>query len=96
MQKNKNRTDADGNPLVDFGIDADGTPWFALASRKNEDEYGMQFSILWSRDLVNWQTLGECRFDQDGDEDPTACHPPVNTTVEPRMFFKYRIEIGND
>ena len=56
----------------------------------------MSFSVVWSRDLVNWQTLGECRFDQDGDGDPTACHPPVNTTVEPRMFFKYRIEIGND
>ena len=90
------QTDNDGNPLVDIRIGADGKPWFQLAPQKWADDYGMRFSVFWSRDLVNWQTLGECRFDQDGDGDPTACHPPVNTTVEPRMFFKYRIEIGND
>ena len=90
------QTDNDGNPLVDIRIGADGKPWFQLAPQKWADDYGMSFSVFWSRDLVNWQTLGECRFDQDGDGDPTACHPPVNTTVEPRMFFKYRIEIGND
>ena len=86
------QTDNDGNPLVDIRIGADGKPWFQLAPQKWADDYGMRFSVLWSRDLVNWQTLGECRFDQDGDGNDATCHPPVDP-AETQMFFKYRIVI---
>ena len=87
------QTNIDGVPLVDFGIDANGAPWFQLAPQKKTDEYGMRFSVLWSRDLVNWQTLGETWFDQDGDGNDATCHPPVDADTDPQMFFKYKIVI---
>ena len=90
------QTNNEGKPLMDFRIGADGKPWFQLAPQQNADDYGLRFSVIWSRNLTPWQTIGECYFDADNDGDDTVCHPPVNTTVEPRMFFKYRIEIGND
>ena len=92
-------TDADGHPLVDFGIDADGAPWFSLAPQKMADEYGMQFSVLWSPNLADDWRLDpgdewplEIRFDQDGDGNDATCHPPVSAD-ETKMFFKYRIVI---
>ena len=88
------QTDNDGNPLVDIRIGADGKPWFQLAPQKWADDYGMRFSVLWSRDLVNWQTLGECRFDQDGDGNDATCHPPIDP-AETQMFFKYKIVIDD-
>ena len=94
------RTDADGHPLVDFGIDADGTPWFRLAPPKMADEYGMQFSVLWSPNLADDWKLDpgdvwplEIRFDLDGDGNDATCHPPVDPDIAPQMFFKYKIVI---
>ena len=94
------RTDADGHALVDFGIDADGTPWFRLAPPKMADEYGMQFSVLWSPNLADDWRLDpgdewplEIRFDQDGDGNDATCHPPVDPDIAPQMFFKYKIVI---
>ena len=89
-------TDINGRPLVDIKIDANGTPRFDLAPQKNADDYGLKFSVIWSRNLTPWQTIGECYFDADDDGDDTVCHPPLDTANEPRMFFKYRIEIENE
>ena len=86
------QTDNDGNPLVDIRIGADGKPWFQLPPQKWADDYGMRFSVFWSRDLVNWQTLGECWFDQDGDGNDATCHPPIDPR-EQQMFFKYKVVI---
>ena len=86
------QTDNDGNPLVNIGIDGSGKPYFWLPPQKKPDEYGMRYSVLWSRDLVNWQTLGECWFDQDGDGNDATCHPPIDSR-ETQMFFKYKIVI---
>ena len=86
------QTNNEGKPLVDISIDGD-TPRFQLAPQQNADDYGLRFSVIWSRNLTPWQTIGECYFDADNDGDDTVCHPPVNTTVEPCMFFKYKIVI---
>ena len=88
------QTTIDGVPLVDIHIGANGAPWFSLPVPQNVDDYGMRFSVLWSRDLVNWQTLGETRFDQDGDGNDATCHPPVDP-AESQMFFKYKIVIDD-
>ena len=32
----------------------------------------------------------------DGDGNDNVCHPPVNTSTEPRMFFKYRLVLENE
>ena len=87
------QTTIQGDPLVNIGIDGSGKPYFWLPPQKNTDEYGLRFSVFWSRDLVNWQTLGECWFDQDGDGNDATCHPPVDADTDPQMFFKYKIVI---
>ena len=88
------QTTIDGVPLVDIHIGSDGAPWFSLPVPQNVDEYGMRFSVLWSRDLVNWQTLGETWFDRDGDGNDATCHPPIDPR-ETQMFFKYKIVIDD-
>ena len=88
------QTTIDGVPLVDIHIGSDGAPWFSLAPQKKPDEYGMRYSVLWSRDLVNWQTLGETWFDRDGDGNDATCHPPIDSR-ETQMFFKYKIVIDD-
>ena len=90
------QTTIQGKPLMDFRIGADGKPWFQLAPQQNADDYGLRFSVIWSRNLSPWQTLGEIRFDADGDGNDNVCHPPVNTSTEPRMFFKYRLVLENE
>jgi hypothetical protein len=84
-------TNAEGHLLVDFQLGANGAPVFELAPQKRTDEFGLIFSILWSRTLSPWETCGEIRFDADNDNDDLLCHPPVDPGTEPRMFFKYRI-----
>ena len=84
-------TNAEGHLLVDFQLSTDGAPVFELAPEKRPDDFGLIFSMLWSRTLSPWETLGEMCFDADNDGDDTLCHPPVNTSNEPCMFFKYRI-----
>ena len=88
-------TDVNGRPLVDFTV-SDGVPTFTLAPQKNADEYGLVFSVKWSRTLSPWQTIDEIRFDADNDGDDSACHPLVNTADDPHMFFKYRLAIKNE
>ena len=85
-------TNAEGHPLVAFSLGADGAPVFELAPEKRTDEFGLVFSILRSRSLSPWETIGESLFTaEDGD---MLCRPPVNTSTEPCMFFKYRIVQG--
>ena len=85
-------TNAEGHPLVAFTFGADGAPVFELAPEKRTDEFGLVFSILRSRSLSPWETIGESLFTaEDGD---MLCRPPVNTSTEPCMFFKYRIVQG--
>jgi hypothetical protein len=93
------QTDNDGNPLVNIGIDGFGKPYFWLPPQKWADEYGMVFSVLWSPNLADdWirdpgdEWPKETRFDQDGDGNDAACHPPIDSR-EQQMFFKYKIVI---
>lgn len=87
-------TNAEGHPLVAFSLGADGAPVFELAPEKRPDELGLIFSMLWSRSLSPWETVGECFFGADGDE--SLCRPPVNTSTEPCMFFKYRLAVEGE
>ena len=89
-------TNAEGHLLVDFQLGANGAPVFELAPQKRTDEFGLVFSILWSRDLSPWETRGEIRFDADTDGNDLLCHPPVDPSDEPRMFFRYRITPTSD
>ena len=87
-------TNAEGHLLVDFQLGSDGAPVFELAPEKRNDEFGLVFSILRSRSLSPWETVGESFFSaEDGD---MLCRPPVNTSTEPCMFFKYRIITGEE
>ncbi len=82
-------TNAEGHLLVDFQLGSDGAPVFELAPEKRTDEFGLVFSILRSRSLSPWETIGESLFSaEDGD---MLCRPPFNTSDEPSMFFKYSI-----
>ena len=83
---------AEGRPLVDFGMGADG-PVFTLAPQKNSVDCGLKFSVLWSRTLSPWQTVDEISFDEDGDGNDSTCNPPIDIAEEPHMFFKYRVEV---
>ncbi len=87
-------TNAEGHLLVDFQLGANGAPVFELAHEKRTDEFGLVFSILRSRSLSPWETIGESLFRAEGGD--MLCRPPVNTSDEPRMFFKYRIVLEGE
>ena len=82
-------TNAEGHLLVDFQLGANGVPVFELAPEKRPNDFGLIFSMLWSRSLSPWTTIGESLFYAEGDD--MLCRPPVDAGDEPRMFFKYRI-----
>ena len=85
------QTDVNGHPLIDFKMNANGTPVFELAPQKNPDEYGLVFTILASPTLSPWITIDEYPFD------PATglCIPDIGTPPPPQMFFKHKIVIDD-
>ena len=81
------QTDVNGHPLIDFKMNANGTPVFELAPQKNPDEYGLVFTILASPTLSPWITIDEYPFDPATD----LCIPDLGTPAPPTMFFRWRL-----
>ena len=81
------QTDVNGHPLIDFKMNANGTPIFELAPQKNPDEYGLEFTIMASPTLSPWITIDEYPFDPATD----LCIPDLGTPAPPTMFFRWRL-----
>ena len=81
------QTDVNGHPLIDFKMNANGTPGFKLAPQKNPDEYGLVFTILASPTLSPWITIDEYPFDPATD----LCIPDLGTPAPSCMFFRWRL-----
>ena len=90
-------TDADDNPVMDIKFEAQGNPYLKFPSLKRANDLGAVFTVIATPDLSDWTIAPGKTWPREYNVDLSQglCLPDLGTPLPPKMFFRWRLAIGN-